>query len=232
LAVAILLATTSSRTLAESISDYLALTNQMGKILTDIDGDPASGDVTEADETTYSDKNLLTGVLIKVDVPTNDYPAGVFPRSGVNLIQAIGGLTDTVELMVVTSTPQTITFQVIMYSDGVKSNGEVIQPPVLGGPNVTNLQNAEGAIQDLTALLFPMFYNPDGTEKGIGPSPFRVKAGSDLEIPLTIPEPSSLVLASASLSCVLGHRILRRKPTGPEKGSARKRGRSAFSREA
>jgi hypothetical protein len=204
LVIAIFLAAASSQASAGTISDYLALTDQAGKTLKQPGGEAASDTLTEEDETAAANANKVAGIIVKVDIP-NIYPQGVFPRSGVNLIEANGTVSDTIEQMVVTMTPHTITFQVTMFSDGNKSNGAPVLPLPLVGLNITDLKNAEGAVRDLTPLLFPMFYNPDGSEKGLGPSPFRDKVGSDLETALTIPEPSSLILALTGLVGVLGY---------------------------
>jgi hypothetical protein len=204
LVIAIVLVATSSQASAGTISDYLALTDQAGNTLRQPGGEAASGTLTEEAETAAADDNKVAGIIVKVDIP-NIYPQGVFPTSGVNLIEANGSVSDTIEQMVVTMTPQTITFQVTMFSDGNKSNGDPVLPLALVGLNITDLRNAEGAVRDLTPLFFPMFYNPDGSEKGIGPSPFRNKVGSDLETQLTIPEPSSLILALTGLLGVLGY---------------------------
>lgn len=204
LVIAIFLATASSQASAGIISDYLALTDQAGNILRQPGGEAASGTLTEEEETAAANANKVAGILVKVDIP-NIYPQGVFPRAGVNLIEANGTVSDTIEQMVVTMTPHTITFQVTMFSDGNKSNGDPALPMPLVGLNITDLRNAEGSVRDLTPFFFPMFYNPDGTEKGIGPSPFRNKVGSDLETPLIIPEPSSLILAITGLFGLLGY---------------------------
>jgi hypothetical protein len=199
--LAMIIAATCSSASADLISDYLALTDQAGKILKEPGGQPASGMLMEGDETAAANENKVAGILLKVDIP-NIYGQGVFPTAGVNLIEANGLVSDTIELMVVTTTPQTITFQATMFSDGNKTNGDPVLPPPLVGLNVTDLKNAEGAVRDLTPYFFPMFYNLDGTEKGIGPSPFRTKVGSDLEAGLTVPEPSSLIPLLMGFFCV------------------------------
>jgi hypothetical protein len=197
LALALLAAAVSGTVAADVRSDFLAIADQKKVVL-------SQAFIGEAEETKAADDNKVVFRLFKIDVPTGNFMNGDFPTSGVQFTEPVTGkLSDTIQLMVVSTTPQTITFQLQMVSDGEKSNGGSVLPPPLA--QATNVGET-GRVQDLTALLFPMFYNPDGTEKGKGPSPFRVAAASDVEgIGLLVPEPASFTLLSFAVLLGLGH---------------------------
>jgi hypothetical protein len=207
LALAIVAAAVSGTVAADVRSDFLAITDQKKVVL-------QQGFIGEAAETKAADQNKVTGLNFKIDVPTDNFMNGDFPTSGVHFTEPVtGNLSDTIELMVVSTTPQTITFQLQIFSDGEKSNGDVVPVPPLA--NAVPVRE-EGRVQDLTPLLFPMFYFPNGKEKGKGPSPFRVYAASDVEgVGLLVPEPTSVALLAVAGLLGLGHvcRVARYRST-------------------
>lgn len=216
--LAILAASVSRSVAGPTLSDYVAITDQKKVIL-------QKGTITEAEETAAADQGKVLLLNFKIDVPTGNFMNGDFPTSRIHFLEPITGkLSDTIELMVVSTTPQTITFQLQFVSDGEDSNGKTLFPPALLNPTPVT---ETGSIQDLTVILFPKFYNPDGTETGKGPSPFRVLAASDVRGVLLLPEPSSLCLAAVAGLLGLGHvfRRTRSRTAGVDGRALQLRGR-------
>src|SRR5690348_16332940 len=97
------------------LSDYLFVTDQAGKTMQE-------GLILEEDETAAADDGKVLFLNFKIDVARGTFMNADFPTANVHLLEPGSGLlSDTIQLMIVTTTPETITFQLQMTSGGEKT---------------------------------------------------------------------------------------------------------------